>query len=660
MIKIIYEQIQAMDSITFDELFQKNSSDISTKQELGTILRTLENEKKIFQYSNNYYDLEKFTDIDGYVQWNLTGFCWLSDTNSMNEYGISFNSNDNLLPIYNKKEALYGTYINGKKITIDDKEFVFITTSKPTQDIKLIATYQKVRNEWIILNSGTNFNFRNSLENINNGQVAIFNSNEHKLIELIGNINEFGIESKIITILANIKDAKKSTDFPIPEKDIIKLEQPFYTIDSLNTKDIDDAIYIEENQHGFHLIVGIADVSSYVLPNDEQDLQAQQSCSSMYLPHDTIHMLDRELAENHCSLTPGVYKRTMICDMQFDTSGVMLNKKFYCADIISHARLTYSDVDKIIDNINPQESLLYKEGKIQKLNTYNEDSKIFNSLKTLQKFSETQKRIEEQNYFTIEQTEYHLGENGKIEYLYIKHESTASQKMVESAMLSANIAAAKFLNEEYSNFGLFRNQIEPEPNEFPKSAFYDTNNKGHWGLNTEHYTHFTSPIRRYCDLLVHRLIKNVILKDQSTYTSEELQTIVEQINLQQYKSKQFNIKAKNLLIPQYVEQLLTTNEFDEKLTIVDFSDKGIVCRNRQLIEIFIPSFKLEKDITRALEKYLPNENNQLTVEDKKEAIKQLNQEWMLFTKISNFLWTDERKNSFYQISKKQRRPRIAN
>lgn len=502
MIKKIYTQIQEQKHISFEDLFKLNSQEIPTKPELGALLRTLENEKSIFQFAGDYYDLAQFEDVEGYVQWNLTGFCWLSDTNDMNEWGISFNPNDDLLSIYNKREAQYGSFIKGKKVNIEDRTFTVITSSEIKENVKLISVYQEPRKEWVVLNSGTGFSFKTEELNIPHGEVAIFNLLDHKKIEHLGNIKDFGIESKIIELLGEIKKAPKANFTELDNKNLKKVNKSFYTIDSLYTKDIDDAIWIEEDKDNYKLYVAIADVSSYVKPGDAQDLHARQSCSSFYLPHDTIHMLDSQLAENFCSLNPGVSKQAMVCEMLFDKMGKLLEKDFYQAEILSHARLTYSDVDKMINGINPSESLIFKNGIIENYKSLEDNFQIINSLKALENFALTQERKNEKPYWVVEQPEFHIGENGKIDFLYPKEEGETSQKMVESAMLATNIAAAQFVFEKYPQIGMFRNQYKPEENEFPKPAFYDFNNEGHWGLQTDFYTHFTSPIRRYCDLLV--------------------------------------------------------------------------------------------------------------------------------------------------------------
>lgn len=660
----IYTQIQENKNIGFDSLYQKNSTEFATKAELGNVLRELEAEKKIFQFANAYYDLSSFEDIEGYVQWNLNGFCWLSDKDESNDWAVSFNPDENLLSVYNKREAFPGSFIKGKKIVLEEgKEFIFITETTPSKDFQMIASYNAKFNHWISLNSNTIFTFSSNDITAVHDDIAIFDfkadSKEYHYQKTLGNRQENGIESTIIALLADLKQAPQNTiaDANSLDKIIAELpvlNKPFYTIDSKYTNDIDDAIYIEKNEKQYTLWVAIADVSSYVKPGDELDNHAQENCTSFYLPHQTIHMLARELAENWCSLNVGQARSAMICQMEFDAQGEMLNYDFFQSSITSHARLTYDDVDKMVEGRHPDESYIFKHGQVEKMTDILAYPQITQSLHVLEEFSTLKQRHQERNYFVVEQPEYHLGENGKIDYLYEKEESTISQKMVESAMLSANIAAARFVYEKYPAFGMFRNQYEPPEQERPKPAFYHFNNEGHWGLQTEFYTHFTSPIRRECDLIVHRLIKEIIYQQDKTYDNDALLNIANNINLQQYKAKQCAIKAKNLLIPQYVETLNATGSFNDTLEITDFSVNGIACRNQQLVEIFIPAFKLEKDITRALEKVLPADGSELDANVKKEAIAQLNQNWELYMKLNEFSWTDDRKNAYYQITRKKK------
>lgn len=652
MKNIIYTKIQEKNKIVFDELYQQCLQVVTSKQELGQYLRELESEKSIFQYDNSYHDLNSYPDINGYAQWGINGLCWLDTQNTSNSFGISYNLSPKLTTIYNKRDCFYGHRVQGKLITQDDKSFMIVTDSQPAMDLLILATFDQAKNHWVILNANTGFHFVSQVENAKNGDINLFHysNNTYSFKESIGNKADYGIETKLIERLGEITPAPVS-EFLAPIVCNKKLDIPFYTIDSISTADRDDAIYIEKNTLGYTLYVAIADVSAYVFPGDTQDQHAQVNCTSTYLPHNVTHMLDRTLAERFCSLNVGETKTALVCEMQLNPVGDIISKDFYQAETTIAARLSYNDVDRIVEGNTPQESMIFKGGLVQKFTYLEEAPSIIHSLMVLEEFSQLKTRHQDKNYFTVPNPEFHLGEDGKIDYLYIEEDTKKSQLMVESAMLPTNIATAEFVYEKYPKFGMFRNQTSPLAQELPKPAFYDFNNEGHWGLQTEFYTHFTSPIRRYCDLIVHRLIKDIIYDNKPTYSNEQLNDIAQHMNLQQYKSKQFAIKAKNLLMPQYLEKLVLTGQLDTKLTVVDYSANGIVCRNSQLIDIFIPTFKLESYVTRAVNKLLLADEP--SVEQKKQGIESLNETWDIFMQLGQFAWTDERKNAMYQFQKKQ-------
>jgi ribonuclease R len=652
----IYYAIETHKNINFDDLFKYSLEQkiTSSKQELGQYLRILENEQHILQFSGQYYNLHAFEDITGFPQWNMNGFCWLESKDISNDYGITFNPNEKLLSVFNKRNLGYGEEILGKKITLEDREFVYILDSRPGLNKKIIGVIDKNKQRVVSLNSNLNYQFQlNSELNYENDDIVIFNSNDFSVISKIGNKNDKGIEAKIIKLLADIKSAPDSEikEIALPK---LKLNLPFYTIDSIHTSDIDDAIYIKPFNGGFKLYVGIANVSAYVEKDDIQDKHAQMVCSSNYLPLETVHMLSRNLAEVYCSLNVGEKKSSVVCELTFDADKKIIDKKIYEAEIISQARLTYDDVERILQGLNPQESLLYKNNLIQKFSNLDDSKEIIESLNVLKDFANQHKRVNDKSYWVVEMPEYHLGENGKVDYLYYQDENSISQKMVETAMLSANIAVAEFLHENYPGFAMFRNQTKPLETERPKSATYDTENNGHWGLQTEFYTHFTSPIRRYCDLLVHKLIKSIIYKKEKDYNPDELNNFSKTINLQQYISKQCAIKGYNLLTTQYVETLSLNNNVNTDLEIVDYSSTGIVMKNKQLIEFFIPYFKLENYVTRVLDGLIPENKSEITIEMKKAGIELLSSTWNTSMQLAPFSWTDERKNALYQFQRKER------
>lgn len=657
----IYNFIQTDKSLSFDELLKiVTEKDITTsKQELSQYLRILENEKTIFQMAGSYYDLNAYQDIEGFPQWNLNGFCWLEKEDLSSDFGITLNPNDNLLTVFNKRDIGHGFFVKGKKIDLEDRSFIYVTEANPVNNKKLIGTIDINKNKVFTLNSNTNFSFPIPQGNsFSQDDIVVFNSLDFSVIEFLGNKKDKGIEDKIITLLSNLQEAPDSNLKSIVRNNK-KLNKLFYTIDSVYTSDIDDAIATEllPEQNQFKIYVAIADVSSYVKPGDSQDIHAKEQSSSFYLANKVVHMLSKEIATKYCSLTVGEDRSSMVCELTYDSNTFnLVNSEFYQAEIQSKARLTYDDVERIMNGINPQESFLSKNGVVEKYISLEQSRELVDSLNTLHAFTEKHKTVNERDYWVVEMPEYILGEDGKIDHLNYRDENQLSQKMVETSMLAANIAAAEFLDSNLPGAGLFRNQTTPEDGKRPKPATYSTTNLGHWGLQKPSYTHFTSPIRRYCDLLVHRLIKSVIHPENNDkLSSEQVIKDVEQMNFQLYKAKQNDMKAYNLLLSQYVEKLINTKSLDLQVQFVDFNENGVVLKNSQHIEFFIPSFKLENYVSRVITKLLPKpeENRELSIEEKKSGLEKLNSTWNIYLQVSPYSWTDERKNVLYQFSRKE-------
>lgn len=657
----IYDLIQTNKTLSFEDLLKHTiAQDItSSKQELSQFLRILESEKNVFQVSGSYYDLHGFADIEGYPQWNLNGFCWLETQDLSSEYGITLNANDNLLTVFNKRDIGHGFFVKGKKIDLEERSFVYVTESTPTYNKKIIGTVDVEKNKVFSLNSNTGYSFVIPQgHTFTQDEVVVFNSLDFSVVERLGHKNDKGIEDKIISLLSELKEAPES-EMNNNIRNNTKLDKLFYTIDSPYTSDIDDAIATEvlKDKNEFKIYVAIADVSSYVKPGDEQDLHAQEQSSSFYLANRTIHMLSKQLATTYCSLNVGENRSSMVCELTYDLDTKnFISSNFYQAEIQSKARLTYDDVDRMMNGVNPQESFLFKNNVVEKFINLEQSKEVIESLNNLRDFTEKHKTTNERDYWVVEMPEFVLGEDGKIDHLKYRDENQLSQKMVETSMLAANIAAAEFLNKNFPDAGLFRNQTAPEDGKRPKPATYSIENLGHWGLQKPSYTHFTSPIRRYPDLLVHRFIKSVISPESNDKLSKEQVTKnVEQVNFQAYKAKQNDMKAYNLLLAQYVEKLVKTNTLDKKVEFVDFSENGVVLKNSQHIEFFVPTFKLENYVTRVLNKLLPKpeEVKELTIEEKKAGLEKLNSTWDIFLQISPYSWTDERKNVLYQFSRKE-------
>ena len=320
---------------------------------------------------------------------------------------------------------------------------------------------------------------------------------------------------------------------------------PLVTIDGETARDFDDAVYCEPlGRSGFRLIVAIADVSYYVKPGDALDTEGYNRGNSVYFPRRVIPMLPEALSNGLCSLNPEVDRLSMVCDMRITSTGSIKEYRFYPAVIYSHARLTYNQVwGWLSGEVKPDKKQAELMPHLEALD------KLF---RTLLKARAKRGAID----FGSTETEMQFDEQGKIKAIVPVIRNDA-HRIIEECMLSANVCASDFLLENKQpalyrvhegptpeklallrgfmaefgldlpggdkphakDFGTLLEKIKPRPDagllqtvmlRSLKQAVYTPENKGHFGLAYEGYTHFTSPIRRYPDLLVHRGIKAVL------------------------------------------------------------------------------------------------------------------------------------------------------
>jgi len=312
------------------------------------------------------------------------------------------------------------------------------------------------------------------------------------------------------------------------------------TIDGEKAKDFDDAISIKKTENGFILYVHIADVSHYVPWDSVLDLEARERGTSVYFPHKVIPMLPKELSNNLCSLIPHHDRLTVTVEMHFNKNGQLIYKDFYPSIINSNERMTYTSVRKIIVDNDIDERYKY---------TYLLDS--FEAMEELCGLLRQQRMKRGSLDFDLPEPEVLLDIQGRPEAI-IKAERSLSHVIIEEFMIIANESVASYLkelgtpsiyrihekpdpsklqelNDIFSAFGLrtkkngipaFRaifKEAKGRPEESLlniillrslKQAKYSTENMGHFGLASRCYTHFTSPIRRYPDLVVHRILKD--------------------------------------------------------------------------------------------------------------------------------------------------------
>ncbi len=324
---------------------------------------------------------------------------------------------------------------------------------------------------------------------------------------------------------------------------------PLVTIDGETARDFDDAVFCERQGRGYRLIVAIADVSHYVEPGSALDVDAYERGNSVYFPRRVIPMLPEKLSNGLCSLNPAVDRLCMVCDMAISMSGQVKKYRFYPAVMHSHARLTYNRVAAALydEDASEREALAPLLPQLEQLDA------VF---RVLLKARHKRGAID----FESTETQMIFDDNGKIERIVPVHRNDA-HRLIEECMLAANTCASDFLEasgqptlfrvhegptEEklerlrtfLGEFGLtigggddprakdyarLLEAIKPRPDaqllqtmmlRSLRQAVYSPDNAGHFGLAYEAYTHFTSPIRRYPDLLVHRAIKAVLAKDK--------------------------------------------------------------------------------------------------------------------------------------------------
>jgi ribonuclease R len=384
-----------------------------------------------------------------------------------------------------------------------------------------------------------------------------------RIKEVLGEVDDPGMEIEIAVrkygVPHEFSDACLAMARSLPDKvraqdkkDRVDLtDVPLVTIDGEDARDFDDAVYCEPAKvgkgKGWRLLVAIADVSNYVETGSAIDVDAYERATSVYFPRRVIPMLPEKLSNGLCSLNPDVERLCMVCDMMVAANGEVEAYQFYPAVMFSHARFTYTEVAAILSNTRGPEAAKRKDRIDDLLNLHD----VYGALLKA-------RRVRGAVDFETTETQIVCDESGRIEKIVPRVRNDA-HKLIEEAMLAANVCSADFILQS-KHPGLFRvhegptpEKIDllrgylkatgvgmsvsdnPKPAEFQaiaeatkerpdaqqihsmllrsmQQAVYTPDNNGHFGLAFEAYTHFTSPIRRYPDLLVHRVIKAILNK----------------------------------------------------------------------------------------------------------------------------------------------------
>ena len=384
-----------------------------------------------------------------------------------------------------------------------------------------------------------------------------------RIKEVLGELDDPGMEIEIavrkygvphefsaacLDLTRSLPDKVRAQD----KKDRVDLtDVPLVTIDGEDARDFDDAVYCEPSRvgrgKGWRLLVAIADVSHYVESGGVIDVDAYERATSVYFPRRVIPMLPEKLSNGLCSLNPEVERLCMVCDMLITSTGDIHAYQFYPAVMRSHARLTYTEVAAILSNTRGPEAARHS----QRISDLEHLHDVYRGL--LQA-----RQVRGAVDFETTETQIVCDDSGRIEKI-VPRVRTDAHRLIEEAMLAANVCSADFILQS-KHAALFRVHEGPTPekretlanylkalglglsisdNPSPaqyqaiaqatkerpdaqqihsmllrsmQQAIYTPTNSGHFGLAFEAYTHFTSPIRRYPDLLVHRVIKAILAK----------------------------------------------------------------------------------------------------------------------------------------------------
>ena len=416
-------------------------------------------------------------------------------------------------------------------------------------------------------------------------------------------------------------------------KDLTKL--PIITIDGADAKDLDDAVYVEKLENGnYKLIVAIADVSHYVKKDSVLDLEARHRGNSVYLVDRVLPMFPKEISNGICSLNEKEEKLTFSCEMEIDLKGDVVNYEVYKSVIKSVHRMTYKDVNAILD------------GDKDLINEYSDIYEMLKQMLELSKILRAKKFTRGSIDFELPELKVVLDEdNNKVEKVLLRDRGEG-EKIIEDFMIAANETVAEriywlelasiyrthekpdrekivVLNEILAKFGYkIPNFDNLHPKQFQeiierskdketsmlvhktilralKQARYTVEDIGHFGLASSHYTHFTSPIRRYADLMVHRVLFSSIDNSVKQLKLADLDEIAQHISKTERVAMKAEDESVRIKLVEYMQKRVgeTFN-----VMVTGFAQKKVFFETDEHIEC-------SWDVTTAINYYVFNEEN---------------------------------------------------
>ena len=586
--------------VSFGELSKNIPID---KKILRKILRELIKQNKILTTKGHFsLSQESLQRVVGTVEANPAGFGFLIPKDGSEDIYIPFFE---MQKVFDKDEVEgYVVLYKGKK----ELRIERVLKRARKEFVCSISNFKKCIANPIDENHFHDIELsKNQCKNIKPDQLVLVKITKYptktqkakgKIVEIIGNPSESFLSLELLKRKYNLKnqypkDAIKELktflekfDF---EKEISKRKdlrnQPCFTVDPVKAKDFDDAVYLEKDGDNYRLFVHIADVSLFVKYGGVLDKEAYERGTTVYLPGEAIHMLPEELSSDLCSLVPNKDRFCLSVEMVFDKSAKLLDYKIYESVINSKARLTYDEaLDIITGKLKPPIQGL-RETLIEMENLYRKRHKIRWDLGSID--------------FDLPEAEIIIDEAGEPSAI-VPYERHIAHRIIEEFMVSANEVIATFMNEK-SNLGFYRVHEKPNkekvqnlleilsglgykttmPEEFEPKFFqriiehfegkdeeflvrfltlrsmqkakYSPIDIGHFGLASKHYTHFTSPIRRYPDIIVHRIVKSILKKKSLAFNMEYLEEASVHLSEKERLADKIEYEAIDLLRARFMK-----------------------------------------------------------------------------------------------------------
>ena len=560
--------------LTIHELEDALNMDEATQfKELVKALNELEEAGELVRTRKNRFGLpEKMNLIRGRIQMHAKGFAFLIPDDEeqkdiyINHADLASAMNKDLVLVRLEKKDTDGDRPEGAVIRILERA---VTQVVGTFDDNrsfgfVIADDKRIPNDIFIPKSSTNgaVSGHKVIARITKYPEGRMSA-EGEIIHILGHKNDPGID--IISIIhkhgisidfpEEVLDQAAHTAETVSEEEIKDRrdlrDEVMVTIDGADAKDLDDAVMVKRLDNGnYKLGVYIADVSYYVEADTPMDKEAYERGTSIYLVDRVIPMLPHKLSNGICSLNPQVDRLTLSCEMEINTSGAVVNHEIFQSVINTTERMTYHDVNKIL--VDKDEALREK---------YQSLVPMFEHMEKLAAVLNGKRMGRGAIDFDFKEAQVLVDEKGKAADVVLR-ERSVGERLIEEFMLAANETVAEHVHwmdvpfihrihedpdeGKLQNFFEFvaglgyavkgkSNEVHPQalqkvidsvkgkPEEMivsklmlrsMKQAKYDPNSIGHFGLATEFYTHFTSPIRRYPDLIVHRLIRTYLINKQ--------------------------------------------------------------------------------------------------------------------------------------------------